>query len=259
MACDRFAGALRARALGVPLPSDAAAHLAICANCQAALAAEEQLCSLVDQALDDVGLVKTAPDFVSRVRTHIEEAPRWTAGGWWKHAVPLAAAAALVAAVAAGVVGAIVAARVARNNPGVHDAAVPRAAEHAVEQRAEQAPLASAALAPTPARARTAAASPRAGRRMAVNGVRAARATEVEVLVPRDQRQAVGRLFASLAGRPDVVSALLKFSGGGAVGGSGVTEPAELTIAPIRIEPVLVPSLPSSAPVGPMNEVKEIS
>jgi len=238
MACDRFAVALKARALGVPLPSDAAAHLAVCSKCQAALAAEEQLFSIIDRALDDVGAVKATPDFVSRVRARVEDAPRWTPGGWWKPTVAVAAAAALVAMIVAG--------RVARNDSGVHDAAAPRPVQHAVESRAEPAPVAHA---PMPAQTRAAAASPRAGLRMPVNTVRAARAPEVEVLVPRGQRQAVGRLFASLAGRPDVVSALLKFNGEGAVLGSTVTEPPELTIAPIRIEPVVVPAFPSSAPV----------
>ena len=152
----------------------------------------------------------------------------------------------------AAVVVAMVVGRVARNSSAGQNAAAARQA--AVEPRAEQAPVAPTTSAPPSAQTRLATTTTgRAGRWITVNARQAARATEVEVLVPRDQRQAVGRLFASLAGRPEVVSALLKFNGGGAVGstvaGSTVTEPAELTIAPIRIEPVVVPALPSSAPV----------
>jgi hypothetical protein len=75
---------------------------------------------------------------------------------------------------------------------------------------------------------------------------RAERAVETpEVLVPLEQRQAVGRLFESLrAGRPEVVSALMSLQGG-----RPVSDSAELTIAPIRIGPVVVSAFPSSAPI----------
>jgi len=64
-----------------------------------------------------------------------------------------------------------------------------------------------------------------------------------DVLVPDEQRVAVSRLFASLrAGRPEVISMLMSLHRGEAGADS-----RGLTIEPIRIEPVVVSALPSTA------------
>jgi hypothetical protein len=64
-----------------------------------------------------------------------------------------------------------------------------------------------------------------------------------EVLVSGQQREAVSRLFASLrTGRPEVIAMLMSIDGG---------EPGPdsqgLVIEPLRIDPVVVSALPSSA------------
>jgi hypothetical protein len=101
MACDRFAEAIKACALGSPLRADAAAHLAVCSDCQAMLEAEERVLVTIDTALEDLASTGPAPDFVSRVRAHVEQAPRWMPSAWGTPAA-VAALALLVAAVAVG-------------------------------------------------------------------------------------------------------------------------------------------------------------
>ena len=68
MACERFAEALKARALGVALRPDGAAHLAVCSTCQAVLEREERLISAINTAIEEVGTAKPAPDFVPAMR-----------------------------------------------------------------------------------------------------------------------------------------------------------------------------------------------
>jgi hypothetical protein len=64
-----------------------------------------------------------------------------------------------------------------------------------------------------------------------------------QVLVPARQREAVGRLFDSLrAGRPEVVSMLLSIQGA-----EGRAEPGDLSVAPLRIEPVVISTLPTAS------------
>jgi hypothetical protein len=229
MACDRFTDALRARALGAPLRADAAAHLAVCSHCQATLEAEERLLSTIGQALHEVGVVKPAPEFLSRMRAHVERAPRWNPGAWWKPAV-LAAAALLVAAIVGG--------RARQDHAAVSSPATPASVQRTGDARVEKAADGRVIMRPSTPANRT-----RAGRPRVVRAERVAQAPEV--LVPPDQRRAIHRLFDSLrAGRPDVVSALMSLHGGGSV-----AEPDGLTIAPIQIEPVVVSTLPLSAPI----------
>ena len=58
--------------------------------------------------------------------------------------------------------------------------------------------------------------------------------------MPGEQREAVGRLFESLrAGRPEVVSILMNLHSAEAV-----SDTRGVTIAPLRIEPVVVPAMP---------------
>ena len=93
----------------------------------------------------------------------------------------------------------------------------------------------------SPAFAGTTTRRPRGERRVVRAEARAVPAAEV--LVPGEQREAVGRLFESLrAGRPDVVSILMNLSSAGTV-----SEPRGVTIAPLRIEPVVVPAMPATA------------
>jgi hypothetical protein len=231
MACDRFTDALRSRALGAPLRADAAAHLAICPHCQATLESEERVLAAIGRALHDVGTVKPAPEFVSRVRARVEEAPRWNPGAWWK---PAAAAAAAV------LIAAIVGGRARQDRPAVSVQTKPVPVQRGDDARVD---VDKAAVGRIDRRPSASANRTRSGHPRTARAERAAQSPEV--LVPPDQRRAVHRLFDSLrAGRPDVVSALMRLDGG-----ASVIEPDGLTIAPIHIEPVVVSTLPVAAPI----------
>ena len=226
MACHRFTGAIGDRALGAPLDADAASHLAACAACQALLERDERVLATIDVALAEIATTMPSPHFVSRLRAHVADRSRQSPRrAWW---MPAAAVAALVAAAA------IVTMRAPREYRTTPAAAANRPAAVAGVAPAER-PVDRSSLPST----RTAARRPRGERRV----VRVeAPAPAAEVLVPGEQREAVGRLFESLrAGRPDVVSILMKLSSPGAV-----SDARGVTIAPLRIEPVVVPAMPAT-------------
>jgi hypothetical protein len=230
MACQRFANSLKARALDAPLAADAAAHLAVCSKCQAMFEVEEQLLATIDAALNEAASVRPTPEFVARLRAQFDRAPGSMPATWLRPA-GIAAAVAIVAVLAAG--------RFSRQERIVRDAIEAPPHRTAIDTRPGSAPPGPAAM-PAPA---TRPAAERARRQPAI----AARieARPPQILVPIRQREAVGRLFDSLrAGRPEVVSALMSLR---AVG--GVAEVKDLTIAPIQIEPLVVPALPPSAPI----------
>jgi hypothetical protein len=225
MACDR--DAIRARALGLPLPADAAAHLAVCSDCQAMLESEERVLAIVDTALEQLASTKPAPNFVSRLRAHVEHAP-WTPSAWWIPAT-VAVLALLAAAVVVG--------RLPRQRSTVREASAGGPIAVPVAAPAERAADRSLRTARTEARP-----IPRVRRQPVPEPARLA---QPEVLVPAHQREAVSRLFASLrAARPEVISMLMSLHGEEA----GTDAPG-LMIEPLRIEPVVVPTLLSSASV----------
>jgi hypothetical protein len=229
MACDRFAEAIRARALGSPLRADAAAHLAVCSGCQAMLDTEKRVMATIDTALEELASAGPAPDFMSRVRAHVEGAPRWMPGAWWRPAA-VGALALVMVALAMG--------RVLREWPVAREGSSSRPAEvvsAAPAERAAEPSLTTARPAQKP--------SARAPRRPVPEPARLAQTPEV--LVPAQQREAVNRLFASLrAGQPEVISMLMSLHGG-----EPGADPRGLTIEPLRIEPVFVSAMPSSAPL----------
>jgi hypothetical protein len=173
---------------------------------------------IIGAAIAEVGAERPSPDFTARLRLEIERLPQ-RAPAW---RVPAVAATTVVAAAIAVAVALDGARRFDRPaNTTQRDIAL--AAEQATT------------TVERPAAARTS--PPRVTRAKTSPGGAAS------VLVPRRERQAVDRLFASLrAGRPDVVSAL------GRLGAGGVDDVAE-SIAPIRIEPVAVPVIPAAAPL----------
>jgi hypothetical protein len=235
MACDRFTEAIRARALGSRLRADAAAHLAVCSDCQAALDTEEQVLAAIDTALADLASTGPAQNFVSRLRAHVEHAPG-TPGAWWMPA-DVAPLALLVAAVVV-VVGAVVMSRLPRERSAVREASASRPVDVTVVAPAERSadPSLDAARPETTRHARV-------RRQPAPEPARLAQTPEV--LVPEQQREAVSRLFASLrAGRPEVISMLMSLHGG-----ESGTDSRGLMIAPLRIEPVVVAALPSPVPL----------
>jgi hypothetical protein len=224
MVCDRFAGAIRARALGSPLPADAAAHLAVCSDCQAMLETEERVLAIVDTALEQLAATGPSLNFVSRLRAHVEHASPWTPSAWW---IPT------TVAVLALLVAAIVVGRLPRLRSAVREASADRPITVPVATPAERAADRSLETARTETR-RSAHA-----RKLVPEPAPLA---QPEVLVPEQQREAVSRLFASLrAARPDVISMLMSLRGGEAG-----TDSLGLAIEPLRIEPVVVPALRSS-------------
>lgn len=221
MACDRFTGSLRARAHGGPLAADAAAHLAVCSTCQAMLEREERLHTLIDQATRDVLSTEPAPDFADRIRGHVEHSPRSRVLAW-RLSTAFAALVLVAAASALLVPGAR-----ERAAGSIHPVAQPAArAAGSDAQKTAMKPVAG-----TTGRAPAPRSSPRA------QPVRPTPASDV--LVPAGQRERVGRLFESLrAGRPEVVSMLMNIQR------EESGEPPTLSVAPLRIEPVVVTALP---------------
>jgi hypothetical protein len=231
MACDRFVGAIRARALGTPLRADVAAHLAVCSGCQSVLEVEERLMTVIDVALNDVRSARPAPDFVSHVRARVERASRWTPRGWWAPAAIAVAGVVVIAVVSL--------ARVPREPSAVRQTSSMRPPAQSLLAPRQQA--ADRTIVPAPA---TSTRRPRV-RRQQIDA-RASVEQTAEVLVPAQQREAVSRLFASLrAGRPEVVSMLMSLH----AAESATTEAHGVTIPPLRIEPVVVSILPSPASV----------
>jgi hypothetical protein len=226
MACERFADAIRARALGSPLRADAAAHLAVCSDCQATLDTEERVIATIDTALEQLASTGPAPNFVSRVRAHVEHAPRWT---------PRTLRTQAAVAALAVLVGAVVVGRLPRERSSVREASASRPVARPVVAPAEK--VAGPTARPETKR------KPRARRRPVPEPARLAQMPEV--LVPDRQREAIGRLFASLrAGRPEVISMLMSLHSG-----EPGSDSRGLTIEPLRIEPVVVSALPAPASI----------
>jgi hypothetical protein len=226
MACDRFAEAIRENAYGLPLGADATAHLAVCSDCQATLETEERILATINTALEELASTGPSPNFVSRVVAHVEHAPRWRPSAWWTPAA-VAALALLVAVVVVG--------RLPRERSGVREVSASRSIEVPVVAPAETTnPSLNTAKPETKLNARV--------RRQPLPE-QGHLAPMSEVLVPGRQREAVSRLFASLrTGRPEVIAMLMSFD----AGEPGIDSQG-LVIEPLRIDPVVVSALPSSA------------
>jgi hypothetical protein len=230
MACQRFAAAIRAYAVGAPLAAEAAAHLAACSVCQSTLDAEHRVLATINEALADVASAAPSAHFVSRLRAHVEVASwRWAPRRWL---MPAAAAALTLLAVA------LIVPRFSLERPDTREASSVRPTQVA--------PTASARSPIEDANAAIPVATvPRARRGHARTVAAIHPAAAPEVLVPERERAAVGRLFASLrTGRPEVVSMLMRLRGGEAV-----TDAQAVTIEPLRIDPVVVSALPSAAAI----------
>ena len=182
---------------------------------------DEELDRAIDAALDVVRAVKPVPDFLPRVRAHVEHMPARAPIRWW---IPFAASVSAVAA------GAIVAA-LARTHRG--DMPVPVALTPLAARSAPVAPIGPEATRVSRA---TESSDPRP-----VRAARRARAVAPErdadvVLVPPGQLAAIGRLLDAInAGDEHAASTLRKLGGA-----------ASIVIEPIQIEPVAVPPLKES-------------
>jgi len=231
MACQRFAAAIRAHALGAPLAGEAAVHLAACPVCQATFDVERRVLATINEALTDVASAAPSPHFESRVRAHVEvAAPRWVLRRWLMSSAADALALMAVALLVPRWTPEPSAPREIASIPLIEVPRVP-----ATESTIEDAKSALTVSTGRPAR--------RGHTRPA--SVESRPAAAPEVLVPERERAAVGRLAASLrTGRPDVVSMLMRLRGG-----DMVSDTQALTVAPLRIDPVVVSEIPGAAAI----------
>ena len=232
MACDRFTRELNDHAIGAPLGSAAAAHLATCSSCQMRLERETRLMAAIDFAIDQVGSARPASDYQVRLREKASVRTRSGHGRWVLASVAVAAAALVAVAIdlrpsrrPAGAPQGTPATTIARKAP----AGVPEAAPS---------PL-SAAFRPsrnTMTRRDVRSATGGNGRR------------EAEVLVPRGQPETIARLLASLNGQEPAVASQLV---GRTATRADVYQSAEtpVSVAPIRIDVVNVPELRALEPL----------
>lgn len=221
MACERFTDGLKAHALGAPLGPEAAAHLAVCSRCQDGLAREQRLHATIEGAMAEIGARAPAPDFTARLRIDLERAPRHASSRWLAPGLATAATIVMVILVVRGI---------NQPPPVVSGRSSPLPSQS--PRTAVVIPAAPVPLSATATAARTKRSKP-------------ASHPQVEVLVPRQEREAVDRLFASLrAGRPDVVFVLGRLSAGGVL-----MDRKGMDVAAIRIEPVAIPPMPVSSPV----------
>ncbi len=191
---------------------------------------DEELNRAIDTALDAVRAVKPAPDFLPRLRAHVEHVPPAAPIRWW---IPLAASA---SAVAAGVVVA------ALLHTPRKDAPITVATPSPLAQSAPAVPIAPTAPRVAPASEASSRRSARAVQpvrpvdlRVAVRALAPERHDDV-VLVPPGQLAALGRLIEAInAGDEHAASMLRKLSGS-----------TPIVIEPIQIEPVAVPPLKES-------------
>lgn len=73
MPCEQYQTALIEAAATAVLPSALREHLANCADCRAALVAEQKLFASIDVALSAAANVELPPAFLSRVQAHIKD------------------------------------------------------------------------------------------------------------------------------------------------------------------------------------------
>jgi hypothetical protein len=230
MACDRFTRELNDYAIGAPLGSAAAAHLATCSSCQLRLEQETRLMAAIDFAIEQVGSARPPADYQVRLRE--KASVRIQSGrGHWVLASATVAAAAVLVVITLDV-------RLSRR------AGTPRGAPAVTVAR--KPPAGFSEKAPPPdvarpsrnamARANVRSVPPRNGRR------------DAEVLVPTGQPEVIARLLASLSGQePGVASQLV----GRAATRADAYQSAEtpVSVAPIRIDVVNIPELRAPEPL----------
>jgi hypothetical protein len=184
---------------------------------------DEELNRAIDAALDEVRSVKPTPDFLPRLRAHVEGAPRPARIDWW---LPLAASAATIMA------GVMIAAVLSRQ-PAI---GTPQPAVSSRQPAAGSSPSAVPSLPPALAVSEP---SAHAGANTRVRSRPPLRSAprEPEVLVPASARGAIVRLVEALnAGDERARGAVLRLG-----------LPGEIVVEPIRIDPVVVPPMKESS------------
>ena len=179
MSCEAYQSALTEAAAGAPASPALRSHLVICANCRAALAAEEALLSSIDASLRVAANAEVPPSLIPSVRARLNEPAsrkRW----FLPVLVPAAAALVLVAYAAHSL-------RQSATNPS-KSAPLNEAASVAPQAPIASLPSQESALSATHSdrEPRVAASSP-TPRRAAVAVAKAETRDVPEVLVPRDQ------------------------------------------------------------------------
>ena len=228
MACIRFVRELKDHALGAPLGTPAAAHLAVCVACQALVARERRLVSAIDDAIARVAAAEPPVELPARLR----EIPRL---------VPRTRRAWRVAALVAGL-AAVVFLTVRGRQQSAPDA-LPAMIRPPAASAAETAEPA-AVNAPA---ARSASAHVSIAPRVARAGIGRS-ASDLEVLVPAGQPEMIARLLTSLqVQEADVASRLVGQTATGAHIDPAAAEP--VLVAPILIKSVDVPELRALEPL----------
>jgi hypothetical protein len=222
----------------------------------------EALEGAIDAALDEIRAARPASDFVPRLRAHVERVRPSVLSRW-----SLPAAAVAMAVVSSFIVGYE---RGARDAPTVQPGASVAGSAAASMQHLQGPESLERHRGPQRPQGRTGQASGQSTRGpQGPEGRRPAPARGSpgslspgssglpgnDVLVPADERAAVGRLVEALqAGRADAVSMLRSIN---AVTTGAAVTPDTLTVPPIQIDPVVVAPFPSVPLV--LENVKESS
>ena len=187
---------------------------------------DEELNRAIDRALDELSAVKPAPDFLPRLRAHVERAPVEAPIRWW--VLFSASATAVVAGViVASLFRAPQVERLARSEGPPAATAVPALAPNAAAAPGLTVTEQGAVRAASPVRRRL--------RTVAVT------VDADAVLVPSGQLAAIGRLLDAINAGDDRAASAVRKLGAGTV----------IEIAPIQIDPVIVPVIKAAKESSP--------
>ena len=187
---------------------------------------DEELNRAIDRALDELSAVKPAPDFLPRLRAHVERAPVEAPIRWWV----------LFSASATAVVAGVIVASLFREPQVEHLARSVGPAATAVPALAPNAAAAPGLTVTEQGAVR--AASPLRQRRLRTVAVTV---DADAVLVPSGQLAAIGRLLDAINAGDDRAASAVRKLGAGTV----------IEIAPIQIDPVIVPVIKASKESSP--------
>lgn len=237
MACQRFADDVRNHAAGADPTPDLLAHLEACHDCRKDLARERNVLAAIDRDLADALRLEPSVGFNARVRERINE----NAGSGFSRIVRSATRVQFALGAASLVLIAAIAVTIALRTGSSRRHEPPNVASSANTQ-----PISAPALqpqAPAPQTAAVAAPDHRppgdrtSTRNRPVGSSRVAHTREPEVLVPPDQRMAIGRLLELIrAGKIDERA----FAPAVEENGTGI---AAQVVAPIVVEDLKVPPI----------------
>jgi hypothetical protein len=193
MTCARHADALSDVAAGDPAAAELEAHLASCAACRAELAALRQALAVADDELSRLLLAEPSRDLAARIRTAVAESTEAAPGrrpGW----------SVIAAAAAATVVVATIFVADLGPRPEPRATVVDRAPAHETTRATPAPETVAPSVAPF---------QPVESRRRASLAARTQPAREPEVLVQKEEAEALVRLAAHLRRRSVTPESLL--------------------------------------------------